>query len=73
MKFIDWFAGVGGFRRNTQTYDPDGITETIDTAGGGVERCAWLALKLDTQEWKGNQESTSRQHRLSEEEITKIP
>ena len=24
-----------GFRRNTQTYDPDGITETIDTAGGG--------------------------------------
>ena len=34
----DYIHGVGhrkGYRRNTQIFDPDGITETLDTGAGG--------------------------------------
>lgn len=32
---IDIIGHRNGYRRNTQVFNPDGITETIDTAGGG--------------------------------------
>lgn len=35
MKFIDFFSGVGGFRRNMQVFSPEGITESLDTGQGG--------------------------------------
>lgn len=43
-----------GYRRNTQIFDPNGITETLDTASGGVEN-----LIPESNSWGGLGEAKS--------------
>lgn len=42
---ISVIAHRNGYRRNTQVYDPTGITETLDTCGGGREPHVAIPIK----------------------------
>lgn len=48
---ISIIAHKGGYRRNTQVFDPDGITETLDTGQGGG-RGHHTAIKILNKDYR---------------------